>query len=77
MSTNSPIADLARKRLADDAVFGRRSEQIQIATEGRTLILEGSVSSFYLKQLLQACLSNIQGVERIDNRVSVIWPSES
>ena len=36
------------------------------------LRLNGSVSSFYLKQLVQALVKHIPGVERVDNRVSVI-----
>jgi hypothetical protein len=38
------------------------------------IILSGRVPSFYLKQLLQEALRDIDGVEMIDNRVDVICP---
>jgi osmotically-inducible protein OsmY len=39
--------------------------------EGR-LQLDGKVPSFYLKQLAQALVQSVDGVERIDNRLTVV-----
>jgi hypothetical protein len=33
------------------------------------------VPSFYLKHVLQGLLKNLEGVERIDNRVAVVSPA--
>jgi hypothetical protein len=37
-----------------------------------TLTLEGSVASFYLKQLLQTMLRSVENVDRISNDVDVV-----
>lgn len=42
--------------------------------QGR-LQLEGKVPSFYLKQLAQSIVQNVEGVERIDNRLTVVSSS--
>jgi hypothetical protein len=36
------------------------------------LTLEGSVASFYLKQVLQVMLRDVEHVERIENQVDVV-----
>ncbi|MAT70835.1 MAG: hypothetical protein CMJ58_15075 [Planctomycetaceae bacterium] len=38
----------------------------------RTLVLEGIVPSFYLKQMLQSILSDIENVEQVVNQVAVV-----
>jgi hypothetical protein len=40
-----------------------------------TLTLEGSVASFYLKQILQTMLCNVENVDRIANEVDVVSSS--
>jgi hypothetical protein len=37
-----------------------------------TLTLEGSVASFYLKQILQSMLRSVENVDRISNDVDVV-----
>ncbi len=37
-----------------------------------TLVLKGRLPSFYLKQLLQEALRQVEGVDTIDNRVDVV-----
>jgi hypothetical protein len=36
------------------------------------LVIRGRVPTFYLKQLLQDALKEIEGVRRLDNRVEVV-----
>ena len=36
------------------------------------LVIRGRVPTFYLKQLLQDALKQVDGVRRIDNRVEVV-----
>ena len=38
----------------------------------RSLRLEGCLPSFYLKQLAQEALRDLKGIERIDNRISIL-----
>jgi len=40
-----------------------------------TLTVTGPVPSFYAKQLVQESLLVIDGVQRIDNRVDVVYPT--
>jgi hypothetical protein len=40
-----------------------------------TLRLEGSVQSFYLKQILQELLRGVEHVDQIINRVDVVRPT--
>ena len=64
----------ARDRLEGNAYFRGRSRVIRIDEQDGTLVLNGRLPSFYLKQLLQTVLSGIDGVKRIENRVEVFWP---
>lgn len=42
------------------------------AREG-CVVLRGSVSSYYQKQMAQESLRRVQGVERIENQLEVNW----
>lgn len=42
--------------------------------EGDTILLEGKVPSFYLKQTAQSLLQSLDGVERVVNRLEVVNP---
>jgi hypothetical protein len=39
------------------------------------LIIRGRVPSFYLKQVLQTALREVDGVRQVDNRVQVASPT--
>lgn len=76
-STNQhDAADEARTRLEQTAFFRGRSKLLLIDAQDGILTLRGSVPSYYLKQLLQATLRDIEGITKIDNQVDVYWPSE-
>ncbi len=51
--------------------FVGRSRLFKFEYDGDTLIIHGAVPTFYLKQMLQTTLRNLDGVRLIDNRVSV------
>lgn len=42
-------------------------------TEGNRVVLQGSVKSFFQKQMAQELLRNVEGVEEIDNCLEVLW----
>jgi len=65
------VVGCAVDRLEEHPCFHGRSDAVQLRFDQGTIILSGRVPSFYLKQLLQEALRNIDGVERIDNRVDV------
>ena len=68
--------DEARQRLEQTTFFRGRSGALQIDAQDGILTVRGSVPSYYLKQLLQATLRDIEGVTRVNNQVDVFWPSE-
>jgi len=70
---NAPavVVNRAVNQLERHPRFRGRSRTIQLEFREGTIILSGRVPSFYLKQLLQEAMRNIEGVEKIDNRVDV------
>ncbi|MFT5524335.1 MAG: hypothetical protein ACI9G1_004261 [Pirellulaceae bacterium] len=65
------IMKLARERLAKSGHLHVCGKKIRIDHVNDTLVLDGILPSFYLKQLLQEALQGIEGIERIENRVDV------
>ena len=47
---------------------------IQIESNGDTLVLNGRLPSYYLKQLLQETLRHVKGVAHVQNHVVVVNP---
>ena len=66
------IEDLVHRKLAESGYFSCRSRQISCEYHHGVLTLRGRVPSFYLKQMAQAVLKDIDGIERIDNQVDVV-----
>jgi osmotically-inducible protein OsmY len=60
-----------RAKLEEHTYFQGRSAGIQIEEHQGVLTLRGSLPSFYLKQLLQTVVRDIEGVGRVDNQVVV------
>ncbi len=56
--------------------FRRRRLNIQIRIEESVLRLEGRLPSYYLKQILQTVLRQLDGVSGIQNDVEVFNPSD-
>ena len=65
----------ARELLSSHAHFRGRVDHFVFEARADVLIVEGSVPSFYLKQVLQTVLRDVHGVARIVNRVEVLCPS--
>ncbi|NQU24514.1 MAG: BON domain-containing protein [Candidatus Nealsonbacteria bacterium] len=62
-------------RLQEHPHFRGRTSTVELEFDQGTMILTGRLPSFYLKQLLQEALRDIDGVEVIDNRVDVVCPN--
>ena len=69
------VVNCAVCRLEEYPCFRGRPGAIQLEFHQDTIILSGRVPSFYLKQLLQEALRDIDGVREIDNRVDVVCPN--
>jgi hypothetical protein len=71
-SVCAELAERARRQLATHGQFQRRIDAFAFEVLGDTLVVRGRVSSFYLKQLVQTVLRDVEGVRWIDNQVEVI-----
>ncbi|MGE3776604.1 MAG: hypothetical protein AB7F89_05425 [Pirellulaceae bacterium] len=65
------VDDLIRRRIGDCAYRFCFNQVSWRLVEGR-LVLEGRVPSFYLKQVLQTLLRDLDCIEHIDNQVVVV-----
>ena len=66
------VEESARRRLAEDCPYAFCFNQVKFRYSQGTLTLTGRVPSFYLKQVLQTLLRDLDDVARIDNRVDVV-----
>jgi hypothetical protein len=53
--------------------FAGRTQLFEFQYANKSLVVRGRVPTFYLKQMLQSVLKSMDGVERIDNQVTVDW----
>lgn len=60
------------ERLSKECPYRFYFRDIDVDFCGGTLILHGRVPTFYMKQVLQTRLRDIDGVARIDNQVDVV-----
>ncbi len=47
--------------------------QVRVATQGNKVRLEGTVTSFYQKQMAQELARRVDGVEAVENQLQVSW----
>jgi hypothetical protein len=52
--------------------FRRRAGRFEFQCDEDVLIVRGIVPTFYLKQLLQCVLRDVEGVRAVDNQVIVV-----
>jgi len=62
----------AYERVATHCHFRGRVDDFQFVQDDNVLIVRGRVPSFYLKQVLQTALMDVEGVRQIDNQVDVV-----
>jgi osmotically-inducible protein OsmY len=46
---------------------------LRFETEGSRVVLQGSVKSYFQKQMAQEAIKKIEGVEQIENCLEVLW----
>src|SRR5262245_31936728 len=72
-STCQPTVERSARAIIEQHHYFRgRSASFDLEERNNVLTVRGSVPSFYLKQLLQTTLRNIEGVSRVDNQVEVV-----
>jgi hypothetical protein len=63
----------ARNMIETHSLFVGRAQLFEFQLKEEVLVVRGSVPTFYLKQILQSVLKNLDGIRRIDNQVTVDW----
>lgn len=71
-ANDQTIQELARQRLAENRSYALCFRDITIEYEDGVLLLRGRLPSFYMKQVLQTLLRDLDGVEQIDNQTDVV-----
>ncbi len=66
------IAWRARAKVDSHTHFAGRARGFEFVVRNDVLVLRGSVPSFYLKQVLQHALKDLEGIRWIDNQVTVV-----
>jgi len=46
---------------------------LRFETDGGRVVLQGSVPSYFQKQMAQEAVRRVEGVEHIDNHLEVLW----
>src|SRR3972149_5151016 len=62
----------ARELVARHSHFRGRADKLQFLQQDDVLVVRGCVPSFYLKQLLQTVLKQLDGIRSIDNQGEVV-----
>jgi hypothetical protein len=62
----------AKELLSQHSHFRGRADDFSYEYRAGVLIVRGCVPTFYLKQVLQTVLKDVDGVARIDNQIDVI-----
>ncbi|HYT89933.1 MAG TPA: BON domain-containing protein [Gemmataceae bacterium] len=65
-------AELAEGRLRRSSYLALRG--VSCAWDAGVLTLRGRLPSYYLKQVAQASVAQVGGVERVENRIEVVAP---
>ena len=72
MSTSeNPLDSLISKAMQKDPHLRRRN--LRFETEQGRVVLRGTVSSYYQKQMAQEALRRVEGVDSIENQLEVNW----
>jgi hypothetical protein len=71
-SSARTVEQRARELLAQHPHFRGRECNFEYEYREDVLIVRGRVPTFYLKQVLQTVLRDVEGVTCVDNRVDVI-----
>jgi osmotically-inducible protein OsmY len=68
------LMDQVRLAVHAEPHLARRNLQFEHC--GSRVTVRGTVESYYQKQLAQETLRRIDGIDEIENYVSVCWPTE-
>ena len=69
---NSDLLNRARRAVAQQGQLRNRVKSFEYLLDAEVLVVRGCVPTYYLKQMVQTALKDLEGVRRIDNQVEVI-----
>ena len=75
-STQHSFFQQAQQAVVHHPHLRQREVRLQAVGQGQ-ITLEGSVESYFEKQLAQEALRNIEGIETIVNQLEVAWAQSS
>jgi osmotically-inducible protein OsmY len=70
-ATTSTLADRIDQAIQTNPYVSGRL--LRFETDGSRVKLQGSVKSYFQKQMAQELLRKVEGVEEIDNCLEVMW----
>ena len=76
MQTVAPLAYFSLSEQVQQAVVHNphlKQRRVQLQTENGRVTINGSVQSYFEKQMAQEALRHIDGVTAIENRLEVVW----
>lgn len=73
MKVSEPSSLLMRIDQAFSVSPHLSGKQLVIETEADTVVVRGTVETYYQKQMAQEIMRRIEGVQKIDNQLEVAW----
>ena len=71
LATDPALNNLVDAALRRSPYFAHRA--VRFETEQGRVVLRGTVTSYYHKQMAQEILRRVDGVDRIENHLEVDW----
>ena len=69
--SDSTLADRIDQAIQTNPYVNGR--MLRFETDGSRVVLQGSVRSYFQKQMAQEAVRKVAGVEQIDNCLEVLW----
>jgi osmotically-inducible protein OsmY len=69
------IAELAERRLHGNS--HQALKNVSCTYQGGVLVLQGTLPTYYLKQIAQETIARMEGVERIENQIHFDWADKT
>jgi osmotically-inducible protein OsmY len=70
-SLEPTLADRVDQAIQTNPYISGRT--LRFETDGNRVVLQGSVKSYFQKQMAQEVIRRVEGVEQIDNCLEVLW----
>lgn len=71
-----PVCELTLADRVDQAIQTSpyvNGRTLRFETDGSRVVLQGSVNSYFQKQMAQEAVRRVAGVEQIENCLEVLW----